>query len=113
MARLYTNENFPLQGAEELRRLGHDVLTIQESGKALQATPDDEVLAFARAEERTVVTLNRKHFLRLHQAAPDHSGIVVCTYDPDFARQAHRIHAALQEHLSLNGKLLRVNRPAS
>ena len=27
MARLYTNENFPLPIALELRRLGHDVLT--------------------------------------------------------------------------------------
>lgn len=32
MARLYSNENFPLQVVEELRRLGHDVLTIQETG---------------------------------------------------------------------------------
>jgi hypothetical protein len=45
MARLYTNENFPAPVAEELRRLGHEVLTIQESGKAGQAVSDDEVLA--------------------------------------------------------------------
>jgi len=36
MARLYSNENFPLPVVEELRRLGHDVLTIQETGKAEQ-----------------------------------------------------------------------------
>lgn len=30
MARLYANENFPLPVVEALRRLGHDVLTIQE-----------------------------------------------------------------------------------
>jgi hypothetical protein len=28
MARLYTNENFPRPAAEELRLLGHDVLTV-------------------------------------------------------------------------------------
>ncbi len=33
MARLYTNENFPLPVVETLRKLGHDVLTIQETGK--------------------------------------------------------------------------------
>jgi hypothetical protein len=27
MARLYSNENFPLPVVEELRRLGHEVLT--------------------------------------------------------------------------------------
>jgi hypothetical protein len=29
---------------EELRKLGHDVLTIQETGKANQSFPDDGVL---------------------------------------------------------------------
>ena len=32
VAKLYTNENVPLPVAEELRRLGHDVMTVQESG---------------------------------------------------------------------------------
>lgn len=45
MARLYSNENFPLRVVEELRKLGHDVLTIQETGKANQKYPDDAVLA--------------------------------------------------------------------
>jgi len=57
MARLYTNENFPVPVAEELRRLGHDVLTIQDTGRAGQAVPDESVLAFASAERRAVVTL--------------------------------------------------------
>jgi len=30
VARFYANENFPLPAVEELRRLGNDVLTIQE-----------------------------------------------------------------------------------
>jgi len=47
MARLYANENFPLPAVEELRRLGHDVLTSYESGRAGQAVPDEDVLAFA------------------------------------------------------------------
>lgn len=110
MARLYTNENFPLPAAEELRQLGHDVLTVQDAGNAGQALPDEQVLDFAGDQQRTVVTLNRKHFIRLHQERPDHPGIV-CTYDPDFSGQAHRIHEALEQEGSLAGKLLRVNRP--
>jgi hypothetical protein len=62
MARLYANENFPLAVVEELRRLGHDVLTIQETGKAGQQTADEEVLKAAAADGRIVLTLNRKHF---------------------------------------------------
>jgi Domain of unknown function (DUF5615) len=56
MARLYANENFPLQAVEELRQLGHDVLTTQQTGKAGQAIPDAQVLAFARGE---LIRVNR------------------------------------------------------
>jgi len=65
MARLYANENFPLPAVEELRRLGHDVLTSYESGRAGQAIPDEDVLAFAVAEARILITLNRKHFVTI------------------------------------------------
>ena len=52
MARLYSNEN---------------VLTIQDTGKADQSLPDPEVLKFATIENRALLTLNRLHFIRLHQ----------------------------------------------
>lgn len=112
MALLYANENFPLPVVEELRRLGHEVLTVQEIGKGNQAVPDEEVLAYAVSEKRAVLTLNRKHFVRLHIAQPDHSGIVVCTFDPDFTGQAARIHSAIGSQQQLQGQLVRVNRPA-
>ena len=66
MTRLYANENFPLPVVEELRRLGHDVLTTYEADKAGQSVPDEAVLAFACADSRVLLTLNRKHFIRLH-----------------------------------------------
>jgi len=112
IARLYANENFPLPVVEELRRLGYDVLTVQEMGKGNQAVPDEEVLAFAISERRAVLTLNRKHFVRLHSMHPDHSGIIVCTFDADFAGQANRIHSAIESRPQLDGQLIRVNRPA-
>jgi predicted nuclease of predicted toxin-antitoxin system len=111
MARLYANENFPLPAVEELRRLGHDVLTSYESGQAGQATPDEDVLAFAVAEGRVLVTLNRKHFVRLHREQPEHAGIIVCTFDLDFVALAQRIHAALVAQLQMAGQLVRVSRP--
>jgi len=84
MARLYADENFPFPAVEELRRLGHDVLTSHEGGQAGQAVPDEEVLAFVVTETRILITLNCKHFVRLHQVQAGHEGIIVCTFDPDF-----------------------------
>ena len=110
MARLYSNENFPLPVVEKLREHGHDVLTIQETGKAGQALPDADVLEFATRENRAVLTLNRLHFIRLHRQQPNHTGIIVCTFDPGFAAQAGRIHKALASEPALAGKLIRVNR---
>ena len=112
MARLYSNENFPLPVVEELRRLAHDVLTIQEAGKGGQAVADEGVLAFAHAEQRVLLTLNRKHFIRLHNQQTEHSGIVVCTFDPDFVALAQRIHKALEAETALSSQLIRVNRPS-
>jgi predicted nuclease of predicted toxin-antitoxin system len=113
MARFYANENFPLPVVQELRRLGHDVLTIQETGRAGQAVPDEQVLSLAEAEGRILLTLNRKHFVRLHCTHPDHAGVVLCTFDPDFAGQAGRIHEAMKSLPHVAGQLLRINRPAA
>ncbi len=88
MAHLYANENFPLPVVAELRRFVHDVLTTYESGRAGMAVPDEEVLAFTIAEKRILLTINRKHFICLHRQQPDHTGIIVCTFDLDFTALA-------------------------
>ena len=111
MAQLYSNENFPLPAVVELRRLGHDVLTVLEAGKAEQAIQDDAVLAFAIEQGRAILTINRKHFIALHRSEPNHAGIIVCTFDADFIGQAERIDAVLKEYSDINGQLIRVNRP--
>jgi predicted nuclease of predicted toxin-antitoxin system len=111
MARFYSNENFPLPVVVRLRELGHDVLTIQETGKADQAIADREVLAFASGEGRAVLTLNRRHFIKLHQVSTNHAGIVVCTVDSDFTALAERISHAVVAQDRLAGHLIRINRP--
>lgn len=111
MARLYSNETFPLPAVNELRKLGHDVVTIQETGKAGQAVPDEDVLAFAASENRTLLTLNRKHHIRVHRQEAEHSGMIVCTFDPDFIALADRIHEALESQAQLAKHLIRINRP--
>lgn len=112
MARLYSNENFPLPVVLRLRELGHDVTTLAESGMANRQFGDEEVLRFASADSRAVLTLNRRHFVNLHLKSQAHAGIIVCTVDADFLAQAERIHAAIGGASSLAGQLLRVNRPA-
>ena len=111
MADFYSNENFPLPVVEYLRHLGHDVLTIQEVGQADRAVPDEAVLAFSTKEKRILLTFNRKHFIKLHREKPDHAGIVVCTFDPDFEALAERIDQIVTTSTDISGTLLRVNRP--
>lgn len=110
MARLYSNENFPLPVVEELRKHGHDVLTIQETGKANQAMSDEDVLAFANKEKRILLTLNRRHFIKLHNKRHPHAGIFACTFDPDFSAFAARIDEALREETYFTKKVVRINR---
>ena len=112
MARLYSNENFPLPVVNELRRLGHDVLTIQETGQGNQSLSDEAVLILALTEKRMVLTLNRKHFIRLHHEGKDHCGIVVCTLDIDFVGLAQRIHDEINTGSENHRPLIRVNRPS-
>lgn len=64
MARLYANENFPLKVVQQLRALGHDVLTVAEAGNAGQRIPDHEVLAYAVKSGRAILTINRRDFIR-------------------------------------------------
>jgi hypothetical protein len=112
MARLYANENFPLPVVEALDALGHDVLTSATAGNAGRAVPDEEVLRFARAENRALLTLNRRHFMRLVRGRTDHPGLIACTFDPDFGRQARAIHALIADRSDLSGQVLRVYRPS-
>lgn len=53
---LYADENFPLPVVEELRRLGHDVITVFEEGLANQRVADDAILQRATQLERAVLT---------------------------------------------------------
>jgi Domain of unknown function (DUF5615) len=112
MAHLYSDENFPLEVVEELRQLGHDIVTARDAGQANQRIPDPQELAFAIGLGRAVLTLNRRHYIKLHKQSAGHRGIVVCTFDADFPALAKRIHQALGAAGSLDNNLVRVNKPA-
>ncbi len=75
--------------------------------------PDHEVLAFAAAESRVLLSQNRRHFLRLHRhRTEDHAGMVLCTFDPDFNRQAQRIQEMITNQSEIVNQLIRGDRPA-
>jgi len=112
MAKLYSNENFPLPVVERLRTLGHDVLTSLDAGNAGFGIPDEGVLTFSTGQGRVLLTLNRRHFVRLHEAGLTHAGIIVCRFDSDFQAQADRIDAAIGSTGDLANQLIRVNRPS-
>lgn len=92
MIKLYSNENFPQKVVELLRDKGYDVLTTKDAGKAGVGIPDEEVLAFAIQENRVLITINRKDFIRLHKNNSIHPGIIVCTENHDLVAFAERIH---------------------
>lgn len=99
MARFFADENFDYAICQELRLLGHDVVTAQEAGLAQRRVPDAQILAFAIAQARAVLTFNRRHFIRLHRQVK-HS-----------AALALRIHQAILAVPALDNGLLRVIRP--
>ena len=112
MERLYVNENFPFPVVEFLRNFGHDVLTSLDAGNANQRIPDDEVVLFAIAQNRIVLTLNRRDFIKLHFINSVHSGIIVCTQDVDFQAFALRINEIiLQNEGNFSNQLFRVYKP--
>ncbi|MFN4785867.1 MAG: DUF5615 family PIN-like protein, partial [Pseudanabaena sp.] len=103
MASFYADEQFPVQVTELLRNLGHDVLTVQEAGNANQQIPDDQVLAFAVCQERSILTINRIDFIRLHRRDNQHFGIVVCTNNRNWEQFAARVNEAVRDEESLRG----------
>lgn len=86
--------------------------TLHDLEKLLPELSPGKVLGFAAAHGRILPTNNRRHFLRLHQdRTEDHAGIVLCTFDLDFAGQARRIHAAVAAVPEMRDRLLRIHRP--
>jgi hypothetical protein len=54
---LYADEDFFYPVVEELRRLGHDVVTAQQDGHS--SAPDPIILSRATALGRVLLTFNR------------------------------------------------------
>jgi hypothetical protein len=94
--------------ADQLRRRGHDAVSAHDI-EGLENTPDENIVAFATAERRAVVTENVPDFLRIdreHRAqGRDHYGMLL-TSNQGFSRHqaggvgrlVTALDAWLQEH---------------
>jgi hypothetical protein len=111
VASFYADENFRYPVVEELRELGHDVLTALQAGRAGQGVADEDVLDDARKMSRILLTQNRDDFKKLHRKGLPHRGIVVCTYDPDGKALSQRITNAVSREQPGERWLVSVVRP--
>src|SRR4249919_3075016 len=77
---LLLDEMFTDDIAQQLRAKGYDVISVV-AGPALVGLPDDQILAYATAEGRALVTANIKDFIPLdtHYRAADqsHAGLIL------------------------------------
>lgn len=108
--KFYSNENFPLPMVRKLREKGYDILTSLEADQANQGIPDEYVLKFAVECNLTIITLNRDNFIKLHQENKQHSGIVICKADRDYAGQIETLDQYLQTQTTLKNRLIRIKK---
>jgi predicted nuclease of predicted toxin-antitoxin system len=77
--RLYFDRHIMARLAVDLRGRGYDVVRTEEVGK--DTATDEEQLAFATAESRSILTFNIRDFAHLHEAlraaGRPHAGIIV------------------------------------
>ncbi|WP_219930032.1 DUF5615 family PIN-like protein [Nostoc commune] len=65
------------------------------------------------SQKRSILTLNRVDFIRLHRCNSNHFGIIVCTNNRNWEQFAARIDEAVTAEETLQGKLIRVVRPVT
>jgi predicted nuclease of predicted toxin-antitoxin system len=108
--RLFCDQNIPLETVAFLRSLGHDVHGTRDV--ALSMASDEDVLRFAIAENRVLVTYNAD-FSDLREFPPGtHAGIIRLRLAEQTAEILHPIlHRAFQQlaDKDLDGKLVTVS----
>jgi hypothetical protein len=114
MARLLADANFPRPVTDRLRRLGHDIKTVQQvEGTSRPENPmtDAQVLNLATQEKRAVLTLNIADFEAEGGKLPGHEGIVACRLDLDSRRQARQIDRAIKGKKHLTAQIIYITPP--
>jgi hypothetical protein len=88
--RYFLDEHIDPAVATGLRRVGIDILTVNEAGR--RGFDDDEQLDFATRQGRVVVS-HDSDYLALHSAGVSHAGIAWC---PALKHPIGRLIAALE-----------------
>ncbi len=107
-AKFFADTNVPIQIVRGLRGLGYDVETVQRvEGTSEPNSPmeDESVLGYATTHRRTVITLNCKHFKKLHEELIGHYGIILCRTDDEEAKRAKEIDSLAKANKSLQRQL--------
>ena len=73
--KLLLDEQLGPLAAVQLQRLGHDVIHVRDRG--LTGAPDSEVFRFAFGEDRALVTINVRDFVKLARRVELHPGMVL------------------------------------
>ena len=101
--RLFTDEMVHKRLAETLRDLGYDAVSCQEADRANQGYSDEEQLAYAAREGRSILTLNMVDYVPLDRAwktvGSVHAGIIVSPAIEDFGT----LLRAVRQHLDSYG----------
>lgn len=105
--RIKADENIPGSGIDLLKQHGHDVMTVREQG--LAGAADEAVFQACKAEDRTLITLDRDFGQVLRFPPQDTAGIVVLELgapaSPDLFRNRLRGFLALAGSRSVSGEL--------
>ena len=92
-ARLYLDQDVPVQLAGMLRAKGFDVVTTLEAD--MLGAQDSDQLDFAVGNERAIITLNREDFEALHEEwleqGKSHFGIIVSPHHRYLSQTRDRI----------------------
>jgi predicted nuclease of predicted toxin-antitoxin system len=80
--KLLLDEMYAAAVAEQLRQRDHDVIAVAEHTD-LRGTPDEDLLAWARTENRALVTDNQRDFIPIHHRCiadgQHHKGLILTT----------------------------------
>ena len=107
---LLLDEMFTDDIAQQLRTKGYDVISVV-ADPALVGRPDDQILAYATTEGRTLVTANIKDFVpldgRYRAAGQSHAGLILVPTKsfPQNRRFPSAITASLAALLSGTAKI--------
>jgi predicted nuclease of predicted toxin-antitoxin system len=78
--KLLLDEMYTAAVAEQLRERDHDVIAVSERAD-LRGSTDEDLLAWARTEDRALVTDNQRDFIPIHHRAVSgrhhHKGLIL------------------------------------